>query len=102
MNEGKLTVQDYQDAITVQSACNLIGISNAFSEVMRRIRSTHPGMGTSGWNTHPLAQMYLWKMADLAGLQTNGSASALALCQEVVRTGHLPQFEDDSRTARTT
>lgn len=56
-------------AIAVQDACNLSGVAFSFAEVMQAIcdEQRRLGEGTDWKNRNPVAQLFLWKMADLAG-----------------------------------
>ena len=86
-----LSVQDYQDALDVQSGCNLSGIVQAFARVIPRIwdDARLSKAGTEFVNRHPISRLYAEQIAHLAGAGTCsdvGSYSrASALCQERVK-----------------
>lgn len=60
MSENKLTANDYQGAIDVQSACNLSGVVHSFSRVMAKIchESDEGKHGTDWKNNHAICRMY--------------------------------------------
>jgi len=57
-----------QAALDVQNACNLSGVAMAFADIMRTLCEFVPG--TDARNTHPIAQVFLDKMNQLAGVQS--------------------------------
>ena len=56
-----------QAALDVQDACNLSGVAIAFADVMRTL-CAHVDASTGERNRHPIAVLWLDKMADLAGI----------------------------------
>lgn len=62
-----LTKDDYKQAITVQDACNLSGVVNSFSALMKRL--SEDGLDTAAKNRHPIAIMYASKIAALTGCE---------------------------------
>jgi len=81
-----LTKKDYENAITVQDACNLSGVVNSFNEVLARIweearsriweEARSVGKGTTDVNQHPISKLYADKIADLARVRDFDSFSA--------------------------
>lgn len=61
-----------QDALDVQSACNLSGVIHAFSRTITKLRELLPGVGTDAINTHPICILWSDKIAALTGTQTIG------------------------------
>lgn len=74
-----LTKDDYQNAIDVQSACNLSGIVFSFAEVMQRI--CNDAYGTEARNTHPIAVLFAEQIHFLTG-SSRGYGDAHAACTE--------------------
>ena len=54
------------EAMAVQDACNLSGVAQSFARVMRDL-GEHTD-GTHERNTHPIARVWIDKMASLAGM----------------------------------
>lgn len=66
-----LTFKDYEDALTVQDACNLSGVVRSFSQVLSSIwdEARELNKGTDYVNTHPISVMYASKIASLSGCE---------------------------------
>lgn len=64
----ELTIRDFQQALDVQSACNLSGVVNSFCEVLKKIHNTKAAKerGTCIPNEHILSVLYADKIVDLA------------------------------------
>ena len=62
-NNEKVTAKDYQNALDVQSACNLGAIVHSFSRVMKKLQNE--GHGTDWINNHPITRMYAEQIAHL-------------------------------------
>ena len=56
-----------QEAIDIQNASNLVGLSRRFAEVMIEVNELIGDMGTHAVNTTAIVQMWTTKMADLSG-----------------------------------
>jgi len=59
-------------ALAVQDACNLSGVARSFSEILSGAlwpEARSIGEGTRWVNTHPIATLFLSKMADLNGFR---------------------------------
>jgi len=78
VKEIRLTKNDYQQAIDVQSACNLGAVVHSFSRVMKKIQATGRGKGTDWINNHPISKMYATQIEYLA---TNGYVQAAEACE---------------------
>jgi hypothetical protein len=67
-----LTKKDYQDALNVQSACNLSGVIKSFAEVMKKIfdEGFNEHKGTDWINQHPICRLYAEQIAFLTGSGT--------------------------------
>ena len=52
--------RDYEDALMVQSACNLSGVVHSFSEILSRLvkEAQEQGKGTAWINTHPICILF--------------------------------------------
>jgi hypothetical protein len=63
-----LTKKDYQDALDVQSACNLGAVVHSFSRVMNKIQATarEEMHGTDWINEHPITRMYVEQLVHLS------------------------------------
>lgn len=60
-----------QKTLDVQNACNLSGVAHSFSEIMTFLTNEMIENGHGGdWkNGHPIAKLWIDKMASLAGIQ---------------------------------
>ena len=56
-----LDKKDYQDAISVQNACNLSGVVKSFARVMDKIwdEARELNKGTDWVNRHPIVRLYI-------------------------------------------
>jgi hypothetical protein len=59
-----------QEALDIQSACNLSGVVHSFSRAMTELRRLEPTLGTDGYNTHPISLLYSSKIASLTGSES--------------------------------
>jgi hypothetical protein len=59
----------YEDAIAVQTACNLSGVVHSFSRAMTAIceEATAKGHGTEWKNNHPICRLFAEQIKFLAG-----------------------------------
>jgi|SRR5690348_1439812 len=81
-----------QAALDVQDACNLSGVARSFAEVMQAL-SSHAWehkLGTAWKNEHPVARLFISKMADLCGLGEGALAhdryhDAYTECQQLAK-----------------
>lgn len=74
-----------RDAINVQDACNLSGVTRSFAQAMSDLRRIIPDKGTDFYNTHPIAIMYSDKIASLTGSNTKlAFADAYDFCRKYV------------------
>jgi hypothetical protein len=76
-----LTKDDYQCALDVQDACNLSGVAFAFARFMQKL--CDEGMDTDERNTHPIAQLWVDKMAHLTGTQSQSLSDACRVYEHV-------------------
>jgi hypothetical protein len=89
-------------AIAVQDACNLSGVAFSFAEAMQAIcdEQNRLGEGTDWKNRNPVAQLFLWKMADLAGLDVrhdSGQFAAMYSAVLKIAAGGRPQMKGESK-----
>ena len=65
--------KDYQDALTVQSACNLSGVVHSFSEILSRLvkEAQEKGEGTDWVNQHPICVLFAEQIQHLARGKTD-------------------------------
>lgn len=82
--------QAAQQALDVQNACNLSGVTHAYAEAMRAIcdESNRLNKGTDWKNSHPIVTMHLLKMCELNGCGSTLHSSydtAEKRCQEIAR-----------------
>jgi hypothetical protein len=80
-----LTKRDYEDAISVQDACNLSGVVHSWSRMMDKIWKESRAMekGTDFVNRHPINVMFADKVASLTGSNNFSRYSkAYEECQE--------------------
>lgn len=75
--------KDYQDALVIQSACNLSGVVHSFSEVLVRLvkEAQEQGRGTDWINTHPICVLFAEQIQHLANGETN-YFKAYKICEE--------------------
>lgn len=77
-----------QQALQVQSACNMSGIAQTFARVVLELRSLHPEFGTEMINMHPITQMWVSKLHTLAGMglsDVEQFGSAYKTCEELAK-----------------
>ena len=74
-----------QSALDIQSACNLSGVARSFAEVMMNLRRLPECQGTAWANSHPVALLYIGKMADMAGYG-HGWDEAYVECERLARS----------------
>ena len=88
-----LTRKDYQNALDVQSACNLSGVVKSFADVMGRIFDEgHSGKKGTDWiNTHSICRLYAEQIAHLSGA---GMASDCESYQIAYRNVELNSLKD--------
>ena len=77
-----ITRKDYQNAVTVQNACNLSGVVSSFNEVFERIwkEARALGLGTEYVNTHPICVLYADKIQSLTSEASGGFSVAYSDC----------------------
>lgn len=80
---NELTIKDYQDALDVQSACNLCGVVQSFAKVMLKIRAS--ANGTDEANKHPIARLYAEQIAYLSGAGMGDTGTYTAAYVDVHR-----------------
>lgn len=92
-----LTKKDWEDALRVQDACNLIGVARSFSQIMVKIREEADarGEGTEWINHHPIAVMFASKIASLTHCE---DVVAFGKAYEAVETA-IKAFEDNEEVA---
>ena len=59
--------RDYEDALMVQSACNLSGVVHSFGEILSRLvkEAQKQGKGTDWINTHPICVLFAEQISHL-------------------------------------
>lgn len=68
-----LTPKDYQDALFVQSACNLSGVAKAFAAITTQLwaeANAQGGKGTEWVNQHPISILFCHQMVFLTGRES--------------------------------
>lgn len=65
---AELTLEDYENALCAQDACNLSGVVHEFSRLCGKLWQTEEAeqLGTAWVNKHPLVKLYAMKIFDLA------------------------------------
>jgi hypothetical protein len=58
-----------REALLVQDACNIGGVSRSFAQAMADLHAHVPG--TNERNTHPITRVWIDKLSALAGIQSN-------------------------------
>jgi hypothetical protein len=89
-----LSPRDYQDALDVQGACNLIAVVNSLSRVMQKIREEPGAGGTQALNTHPVVRLYAEQVAWLSGAGPTTDSASYARALEACQAGALPRPQD--------
>jgi hypothetical protein len=77
--------RDYEDALMVQSACNLSGVVHSFSEILSRLvkEAQEQGAGTEWINTHPICVLFAEQIKHL----TDGNYfDACEICTKWVKS----------------
>lgn len=64
----------------VQSASNILGLSKSFPLVLSRLRELYPDRDTAFYTRHPVAVLWVGKLADMCGLDFNWPWRADELC----------------------
>jgi hypothetical protein len=77
----------YQNALAVQSACNLSGVVIAFAEAMKAICADPDSTGTDWRNNHPIAVLFATQVASLTKVAAIADdlcaySEAYAICEE--------------------
>jgi len=70
MNRTKLLKDAATKALAVQDACNLSGVVHSFSQVLTECLwplARENGLGTLYVNTHPISQLFAYKISALSG-----------------------------------
>lgn len=85
MENNRISLGDYMDAILIQDACNLSGVVGSFARVIKKIwaeaRATDNG-STEWVNRHPISVLYSSKISSLSGSEDMESFSeAYDACQ---------------------
>ena len=77
--------QDYENALTVQSASNLSGVVHSFSEILTRLvkEAQEQGKGTDWINTHPICVLFAEQIAHLT---KKDYFEAYKVCSEQVKS----------------
>lgn len=70
-----------QEALDIQNACNMGGLSNGFARAVEDL-SPHCPEGTSQRNRHPVTSLWIAKLADLAGIDYTYPRDADAQCRK--------------------
>lgn len=76
-----LDSHDYKNAIAVQNASNISGVTYSLLEVIKKLRQSSEA--PSDIENHPVVQAYVYKLMDMSlGLSPQQKGSdALSLCQ---------------------
>jgi hypothetical protein len=72
-----------EKSLGVQNACNGMGVANSLVQLMGYLRDNGITEGTTENNTHPLVQLFVAKLADLACLDYKYPAEAHMLAREI-------------------
>jgi hypothetical protein len=72
-----------QDAMMIQDACNGSGVAQGFARAMLAL-GEHTN-GTAERNRHPVVQLWIAKLADLAGMEYTWPADAWVECERLER-----------------
>ena len=77
--------RDYEDALMVQSACNLSGVVHSFSEILSRLvkEAQEQGKGTDWINTHPICVLFAEQINHLT---TSDYLQAYEVCESRVNS----------------
>ena len=80
--------QDYEDALMVQSACNLSGVVHSFSEILSRLvkEAQEQGKGTDWINTHPICVLFAEQIEHLVGGGDANYFEAYKICEGWVKS----------------
>ena len=83
--------RDYEDALMVQSACNLSGVVHSFSEILSRLvkEAQEQGKGTDWVNTHPICVLFAEQISHLTTCRFGGETDyfkAHKICEGWVKS----------------
>jgi hypothetical protein len=80
----KTLQQAAKEAIMVQDACNLGGVSISFREAVQAVQQLR--ISTAGVRTHPIIKLFIDKMFDLCGRpDTSEYSRAMRQCEAIAR-----------------
>jgi len=92
MEQNTVTPQALaQQALDVQSACNLSGVARSFGEVMIALRRLPDCTGSDWANRHPVARLFAEQIAHLTGAGVpsddagNPYSAAYAACERLAK-----------------
>lgn len=83
--ERKVATNGATQALMVQDACNLSGVTHSLSRFMEAMAPHafgQPGRGTDWLNHHPVAVLFCDKMTDLAGRSPRRFSDAYDWCEK--------------------
>lgn len=75
-----------QEALDIQTACNLCGLAQSFARMMKEL-GEHV-KGTDALNTHAITRLWVDKMAHLSGVQLGFDTmyNAYADCSQLAKS----------------
>lgn len=75
-----------EKALQVQDACNGTAVANSLFQLMQYLRDSGQARSTGDINQHPLVQLFVAKLADLARLDYKYPAEAHMFARNIADT----------------
>ena len=84
-----------EKALEVQGACNGVGVANSLIQLMEYLRESGTTRGTDENNSHPLVQLFVAKLADLALVDCVYPADAHMRARDIADEPYIRAHEND-------
>jgi len=81
----ELTPRDYEQALMSQTATNPSGLTLALGEVLKKLNREPETTGTNWVAAHPIVQLYLVTLCELAGTWSNIDTDRYSDCADLCR-----------------
>lgn len=78
MSRYKTLADVYRDAVQVQDACNIGGVTRSLVEVIDFLWTLPDCSGTTWVARHPAVQLFVDKIADLSGVRPGGQTDSFS------------------------
>ena len=88
--------QAAQSALDVQDACNGSGVIFALARAMQAICDSSDRGGTDHRNQHPIVKLYLYKLAELAGMEMSSLSPGYDAAEEACKRIASMKLDNDA------